>query len=70
MLFFRSEEMLNKWLATRSARRGAVFSIPELWKLSQRWYRDRLSPEYHGRTLEQVQEIFQELGLTSLFWQT
>jgi hypothetical protein len=68
MLFFRSEETLNQWLASQHAQRGAVLSIPQLWELSQRWYHNRLSPEYHGRTMEQVQEIFKEVGLTSSFW--
>jgi hypothetical protein len=68
MLFFRSEDALDKWLTSKNARRGAVFSIPQLWKLSQRWYQDRMSAEYHGRTMEQAQEIFKEAGLTSDFW--
>jgi hypothetical protein len=68
MLFFRSEETLREWLASRKAERRAVFSIPQLWQLSQRWYHNRMSPDYHGRTLEQVQEIFKELDLTSEFW--
>lgn len=69
MLFFRSEEDLNEWLEARQAVRGAVFSIPQLWELSQRWYANRMSSDYHGRTMEQVQEIFQESGLASSFWQ-
>ena len=69
MLFFRSEEDLNAWLDSRNARRGAVFSIPQLWELSQHWYSDRLSPDYHGRAMKQVQQIFEGAGLTSDFWQ-
>lgn len=69
MLFFQSEERLSQWLTARNATRGAVLSIPQLWELSQRWYRDRMSPEYHGRSLEQAQKIFEEVGLTSEFWQ-
>ena len=68
MLFFRSEEALNQWLESKQAERGAVFTIPRLWELSQRWYQDRLSLEYHGRTMEQVQHIFKGVGLTSSFW--
>jgi hypothetical protein len=68
MLFFRSEETLNEWLDSKATRRGAVFTIPQLWDLSQRWYYNRMSPEYHGRSMEQVQEIFKEAGLTSEFW--
>jgi hypothetical protein len=69
MLFFRSEEFLDEWLAERKTQRGAVLSIPHIWDLSQRWYRQRMSPEYRGRTMEQIQEIFKAAGLTSEFWQ-
>jgi hypothetical protein len=69
MLFFRLEEDLNQWLVSRKAKRGAVLSVPQLWELSQRWYHNRMSPEYHGRTMEQAQEIFKDVGLTSEFWQ-
>ncbi|HEX9333524.1 MAG TPA: hypothetical protein VF896_16645 [Anaerolineales bacterium] len=60
---------MNRWLASRKAEAGAVLSVSQLWELSQHWYQDRMSPEYHGRTVEQVQEIFKEVGLTSSFWQ-
>ena len=69
MLFFRSEEDLKEWLAALHRERGAVLSIPQLWDLSQRWYHNRISPDYHGRNMEQIQAIFQEAGLTSAFWQ-
>ena len=69
MIFFRSEEFLNEWLVAQKSQRGAILSIPQLWELSQRWYEDRMSSEYRGRTIEQAQQIFKELGLTSEFWQ-
>lgn len=69
MLFFQSEEKLNRWLASNQVERGAVLSIPKLWELSQRWYENRMSVDYHGRSIEQVQEIFKEVGLRSEFWQ-
>ena len=68
MQFFRSEEALSEWLGSQYAARGAVLSISTLWDLSQRWYHNRLSPDYRGRTLEQVQQVFKEVGLTSSFW--
>ena len=68
MLFFRSEEALDQWLALEVAERGAVLTITQLWELSQRWYHNRLSAEFRGRTMEQVQDIFKEVGLTSEFW--
>ena len=70
MLFFRSEEALEQWLASKQKERGAVFALPKLWELSQRWYHNRLSPDYHGRSAEQVEQIFKEADLTSEFWRT
>ena len=68
MLFFRSEEALDQWLVSKKAERGELLTILKLWELSQDWYQDRLAPDYHGRTVEQVQDIFKEVGLTSAFW--
>jgi hypothetical protein len=39
-----------------------------LWDLSQRWYHNRLSVDYHGRTAAEVAAIFKAMGLTSDFW--
>ena len=50
--------------------RGEVMSLGQLWELSQIWYHNRLSPDYHGRTAADVEAIFESLGLTSTFWQT
>jgi hypothetical protein len=69
MLFFRSEEALKEWLTSNKAERGHVFTIPQLWKISQRWYQNRMSPDFHGRTLDQVKAIFHEFELMSEFWQ-
>ena len=68
MLFFRSEADLNVWLGAKNAVRGATLEVSQLWQLSQRWYQDRMKVDYHGRTLEQVGEIFEEAGLVSDFW--
>ena len=59
---------LAQWLESKKVKRGAALSIDQVWELSQRWYHNRLSLDYHGRTMEQVQEIFEELGLISEFW--
>jgi len=68
MLFFRSEADLNAWLMAKIASRGATLTVSQLWQLSQRWYHNRMDVEYHGRSLEQVQGIFKEIGLVSDFW--
>lgn len=68
MLFFRSEVALNTWLQANNTTSGETLTVSQLWQLSQRWYHNRIEAEYHGRSLEQVQDIFKEVGLVSDFW--
>ena len=68
MLFFRSEADLNAWLHEKDYTHGGTLTVAQLWQLSQRWYHNRMDIEYHGRTLEQVGEIFKEVDLVSEFW--
>jgi hypothetical protein len=68
MLFFRSEEHLDKWLAPRGGERGAVLSLADTWRLSKAWYPDRRRPEWVPRTIEQSQAVLRSVGLTSDFW--
>jgi len=68
MLFFRSEADLDVWLQTKNNTHGATLTVLQIWELSQRWYHNRMDVEYHGRSLEQVQEIFKDVGLVSDFW--
>lgn len=68
MLFFRSEEDVTAWKGARNVQGGEILSLEQLWDLSQRWYGNRLDKDFHGRSLDQVQEIFRAVGLTSNFW--
>jgi hypothetical protein len=68
MLLFRSEEWIDVWCKQNKLERGEVLSVAQVWELSQLWYQDRLSVDYHGRSVEQVAEIFRQTGLTSKFW--
>jgi len=68
MLLFQSEEWIDKWCKRKDLERGEVLTIHQVWDLSQLWYQDRLSMDYHGRNIEQVAEVFKQAGLTSAFW--
>jgi len=68
MLLFRSEEWIDKWCKRNNLERGEVLSVAQVWELSKLWYHDRLSLDYHGRTVAQAEEIFRQAGLTSAFW--
>lgn len=45
-----------------------MMTIGKCWALAEVWYHDRLSPEFHRRTIEQALAIFEDLGLTGPFW--
>ena len=68
MLLFRSEEWVDKWCKRYNLERGEMLSLQKVWELSKLWYGNRMSLEYHGRSMEQVAEIFKQAGLTSKFW--
>ena len=68
MLRFQSGEWIDKWSKRNNLEHGEVLSVAQVWELSKLWYHDRLSVDYHGRSIEQVAEIFKQAGLTSSFW--
>ncbi|MBE7436445.1 MAG: hypothetical protein HS100_21190 [Anaerolineales bacterium] len=70
MLLFRSEEWVDKWCKRNDLERGEMLNIQQVWELSKLWYGNRMSPEYHGRSMEQVAEVFRQAGLMSKFWYT
>ena len=68
MLLFRSEEGIDRWAAAKALPRGESLSLERIWELSKLWYGGRLDPAYRGRSADEVEVIFQSVGLTSPFW--
>jgi hypothetical protein len=68
MLFFRSEEHLDRWCAGREMRRGGVLTPEQAWRLAQGWYKDKLRPEWRRHTLEESEALLSDIGLNSPFW--
>ena len=69
MLFFRSEEHIDRWCGTWCFERGAVLDLDLGWRLAEAWYGpDRRDPQWRRRTLDETVALFTELGLTSDFW--
>src|SRR5689334_18610534 len=67
MNLFRSEEHVSSWLGAREP--GATILVTQLADLAQRWWRDRLSPDWRPRTRNESQQILRDVGLTGLFWE-
>ena len=68
MLLFQSEESLDTWCKQNNLERGETLSVQQVWDLSKLWYGNRMSLDYHGRSMEQVADVFRQAGLISKFW--
>jgi len=73
MLLFRSEEQrsekhIERWCKAWRLPHGATLSMEQAWKLADAWYRDRRSPDWRRRTVDEAHQLFASLGLTSEFW--
>lgn len=68
MLIFQSEEWVDKWCKRNNLERGEMLTTQQVWELSKLWYGNRMSLEYHGRSMEQVADVFRQAGLISKFW--
>ena len=68
MLLFQSEEWIDKRCKRNNLAHGESLTLGQVWELSKLWYGNRMSMEYHGRSTEQVAEIFKQAGLKSKFW--
>ena len=69
MVFLRSEEHLERWLAMRGWEPGETFPATTLNELAQRWWWTRLDADWRPRSAAESQRILDELGLTGPFWQ-
>ena len=47
---------------------GALVDLPTLRTLAQRWYGNRLAPDWRPRSLADSQAILDSVGLTGDFW--
>jgi len=69
MLYFRSEEHIDRWCGVWRMERGGVMTLEQGWRLAFAWYGpDRRAPEWRRKTVDEVEQVFGEIGLISPFW--
>ncbi|MGZ5494281.1 MAG: hypothetical protein ACXW3E_12945 [Thermoanaerobaculia bacterium] len=69
MLYFRSEEHIDRWCETWRHARGQVIPIDVGWKLATAWYsEDRRDPKWRRRTPQEAEAVFASVGFTGDFW--
>jgi len=48
--------------------RGAVVPLAQCWELAQRWDVDRLRLDWHRKTVDEIERIFEQVQLRDPFW--
>ena len=69
MVFLRSEEHRERWLAGLGREPGADLSAPRLHELAVAWWSSRLAADWRPRSAAESQAILDRLGFTGAFWQ-
>jgi hypothetical protein len=68
MLFFRSEEQVERWCRTEGVPKRPLVSLDQLWQLAVAWYANRMSPDARRPGPEEMRRIFASIGLEGPFW--
>lgn len=68
MLFFRSEERVREWCASRGEPLRPRVRMDQLWKMSTTWYGTRLEAISARPKAEAIRGIFASIGLDDDFW--
>jgi hypothetical protein len=59
---------VDAWCEAQNITRGKTLTLRKTWDLSRAWYGNRLSPDYRGRTAEEIRGVFDGVGLSDEFW--
>ncbi len=65
---FASEADIDPWCARHALPRGAVMTLPALWRFASDWYGNYLDVPWRKRSGEGVRALFELHGLTGPFW--
>ena len=68
MLFFRSEDHVDRWCQRERLPKRPLISLEQLWYLAETWYGNRLTVESRRPGPDEMVKIFSEIGLDGPFW--
>lgn len=68
MLFFRSEEQVERWCQARGVPPRPIVRMEQLWGLAVAWYSTRLEAAARRPGPDEIRSIFAHLGLHDPFW--
>jgi hypothetical protein len=66
---FASQADVDPWCARHALPRGAVMTLPALWRFASDWYGGCLDEPWRKRTANEVRALFERHGLNGPFWE-
>jgi hypothetical protein len=64
----QSNEHVEHWCASRGLLRGTVVPLAQCWELAKRWDVNRLRLDWRGKTVAEIERIFEQMQLRDPFW--
>jgi hypothetical protein len=69
MLLFRDEEHVARWCHQWNLPHGALLTLGKAWQLASAWFSaDRGAPQWQRPSVDEVEQLFASLELTTPFW--
>ncbi|KAF5858673.1 hypothetical protein ETB97_003888 [Aspergillus alliaceus] len=65
---FATKQEALEWPQKYGFYSGEIMTLKTLWLLSKAWYHDKHTYGYDRKTAEEVETLFNQLGMTSDFW--
>ena len=65
---FCTSAHVEAWAQAGSHPVGQVVGSAAMWRLAQRWYGDRLDPDWAPRPVPAAQRLLEQCGLSGEFW--
>lgn len=66
---FHAEADVDAWCARHALPKGAVLTMPALWRFASEWYGRHLDQPWRKRSADEVRALFARHDLTGGFWQ-
>jgi hypothetical protein len=65
---FRTRADVDSWCARHALPKGAILTMPALWRFASDWYGTYLEPGWRKRTPQEARALFRRHNLTDAFW--
>lgn len=65
---FNTESDANDWCARHALPKGAIMTMPQLWRFASDWYGGYLQEPWRRRMAADARALFERHGLTGAFW--